>query len=190
MALFQHRIFDSNRLVGKRVLDIGCGRKKLPGAVGLDQAALPGVDVVSDLNDRLPFDNESFDAVHSDQVLEHVTNMIGLIGEIHRVLVPGGFMVAHVPYFRSSWAVIDPTHVRQFTLGSLDYFVEGTDAFNGYRFSDTGFTRLERFLDVGYPPSCFRFVFTRLACRWPNRFENSLMSFLYPFEALTFVLTK
>ena len=66
-------------MAGKRILDIGCGRNKLPGAIGLDQMRLPGVDVVSNLNDRLPFADEEFEVVYSDQVLEHVPNLIGLI---------------------------------------------------------------------------------------------------------------
>lgn len=190
MKLFQHRTFDPKRLTGKRLLDVGCGRNKLTGAVGVDQMALPGVDVVSDLNDRLPFDDASFDVVHSNQVLEHIPNMIGLVEEIHRVLVPGGIMVAHVPYFRSSWAAVDPTHVRQFALNSLDYFVKGTYAYEGYRFSDTGFSQIDRYLDNEYPASPLRLVFTSLALRWPVRFENTVLSFLYPFESMTFVLTK
>ena len=55
MKVFQHRIFDPGRLAGLRVLDIGCGRQKFPGTMGLDERAFPGVDVVSDLNNRLPF---------------------------------------------------------------------------------------------------------------------------------------
>src|SRR5262245_41168002 len=131
--MFQHRVFDASRLQGKRVLEIGCGSKKLPGAVGADQRALPGVDVVCKLNERLPFRDGEFEVVYSDQVLEHIGNLIGLMEEIHRVLVPGGIMVAHVPYFRSNWAVVDPTHVRQFALGTLDYFAQGTYAWEGYR---------------------------------------------------------
>jgi len=190
LRLPQHRTFDMSRLAGKRVLDIGCGRRKLPGAVGLDQLALPGVDVVADLSGRLPFADREFDAVYSDQVLEHVPNLVGLIHEIHRILVAGGIMVAHVPYFRSSWAAVDPTHVRQFALGSLDYFVKGTYAYEGYRFSDVGYSGIERYLDHGYPRSPLRCVFSALALRWPNRFENSVLSFVYPFECLTFVLIK
>jgi SAM-dependent methyltransferase len=188
--MFQHRTFNYDRVSGKRVLDIGCGRNKLTGALGLDCKAFAGVDVVSDLNKPLPFADEAFEVVHSNQVLEHVPNMVGLVEDIHRVLAPGGMMVACVPYFRSNWAAIDPTHVRQFTLNSLDYFVKGTYFFDMYRFSDTGYSRIERFLDTGYSASIPRWAFAALALRWPQRFENSALSFLYPFEALTFVLTK
>lgn len=177
-------------MANKRILDIGCGRNKLSGTIGLDQTPFPGVDVVSNLNDGLPFADEAFEVVYSDQVLEHVPNLIGLIEEIHRILIPGGMMVAHVPYFRSSWATVDPTHIRQFTLNSLDYFVRGTYEYERYRFSNSNFLRVERYLDWNYPPSLLRFLFTGLARRWPYRFENSVLSFIYPFENLTFVLTK
>ncbi len=60
MKLLQHETFDLASLAGKRVLDIGCGRHKLPQAVGVDYFALPGVDCVADLNHRLPFDDEQF----------------------------------------------------------------------------------------------------------------------------------
>lgn len=190
MNIFKHRQFQYSSFEGKKVLDIGCGRKKLPGSIGLDQLDLPGVDIVADLSKKLPFKDGEFEVVYANQVLEHVPNLIGLMEEIHRILSPEGQLVVHVPYFRSSWAAIDPTHVRQFTLSSMDYFVKGTYAYNGYRFFESSFSKLERYLDNQYPPSFFRWMFTSVALRFPNRFENCALSFIYPFEDLTFVMTK
>ena len=189
-SLVQHPVFDQKTLNGMRVLDIGCGRRKLPGAIGVDFLELPGVDIVTDLNKRLPFEDAQFDVVHSNQVLEHIPNVIGLMEEMHRLLRPSGIVVAHVPYFRSSWAACDPTHIRQFTLLSLNYFVKGTEEHENYRFSDVSFSRLECYLDGNYPPGPLRLLFTSLARRWPHRFENSVLSFLYPFQTITFVLRK
>lgn len=188
--MFKHSIFNSSGFNTKKILDIGCGRDKLQGAIGVDCMPLPGVDVVCDLSKHLPFEDSEFEVVYSNQVLEHVPNMIGLVEEIHRILVPGGLMVAHVPYFRSSWAAVDPTHVRNFTLNSLDYFVEGTFFHEGYRFSDVSYSKIDKFIDTNYSPSFLRWFFTKLALRWPNRFENSVLSFIYPFQTLTFVLVK
>jgi SAM-dependent methyltransferase len=174
----------------KRILDIGCGRKKLPGAIGLDQLPLPGVDIVADLNEALPFDDETFDAVHADQVLEHVPDLVMVVYEAHRILKPGGMLVAHTPYFRSSWAHIDPTHARSFTINSMDYFVRGTFCHDNYRFRDEAFDRIEIFLDKDYSNSPLRRLMRRLAIRAPFRFENSMLSSLYPFEQISYVLTK
>lgn len=184
------RRLDAQLFEGKRVLDVGCGRRKLPGAIGLDRVALPGVDVVADLNEALPFGDAAFDAVLANQVLEHVRDLVGLVYELHRVLKPGGVLVAHVPYFRSSWAHIDPTHLRCFTIGSMDYFVAGTACHAGYRFRDGGFRRVEIILDHDFPQRLARRMFSALALRFPSRFENSFLSHLYTFQQLTYLLEK
>jgi len=174
----------------KRILDIGCGRNKLKGSIGLDQNAYEGVDIVANLEGPLPVRDADFDLVFANQVLEHVRDLTLLLMEIHRILKPGGQLLAHVPYFRSSWAHIDPTHVRSFTLDTLDYYVRDTWLHNVYRFSDNNFSKIEKFLDTEYPSSFGRRLFTTLALRNPMRFENSALSFVYPFEQLTFLLTK
>ena len=162
----------------------------MPGSIGLDSHNVPGVDVVADLDDQLPFKNEQFDVVNADQVLEHIANLPDLVREIHRVLRPSGVLVAHVPYFRSSWAHVDPTHVRSFTLRSMDYFLVGSDFFERYRFNDAGFRELEMYLDSHRHISRLRRLCASLALSRPDTFENSLLSFLCPFELLTFVLRK
>jgi SAM-dependent methyltransferase len=184
------RRYSPDLLEGKRVLDIGCGRNKLPGAIGLDHFRFPGVDVVAELNGRLPFADRTFDAVSANQVLEHVPDLVGLVYEVHRVLKPGGLLVAHVPYFRSSWAHIDPTHVRSFTINSMDYFVAGTHCHGHYRFRDAAFRRIEVLLDNDFRPRLVRRFFSALALRFPSRFENSFLSHLYPFQQVTYLLEK
>ncbi len=188
--MLKHKKFDSGILSGKKILDIGCGRSKLSGATGLDSRPFAGVDIVSDLNQKLPLESESYDVIHANQVLEHVENLIGLMYEIHRVLRKGGVLVAHTPYFRSSWAHIDPTHIRSFTINSLDYFVKGTYCYENYRFAEDCFSKQEVYIDTDYRSSLLRGVFSNLALRWPFRYENSILSFVYPFEQITYVLTK
>lgn len=188
--MWGHRKFNRAIFQDKRILDLGCGGNKLPNAIGLDHRRFPCVDFVSDLNQPLPFENESFDIVYANQVLEHVRELLLLMEEIHRILRPGGLLVAHVPYFRSAWAYIDPTHCRCFTLSTMDYFVKGTDCQRDYSFSNASFSKKEVYLDTDYCSNPQRGLFSRLALRWPYLFENSFLSFLFPFEQLTFVLTK
>lgn len=175
---------------GKKVLDIGCGRKKLPGAVGLDRELMPEVDVTADLNKELPFGDEEFEAVYGDQVLEHIPNLVELVYEIYRVLKPRGIFLAHVPYFRAAWAHIDPTHVRSFTISTMDYFVKGTFCYENYRFREKGFSKIQVLLDSDYPSTFARRFFTSLALKNPWYYENSFWSNLYPFDQISYLLTK
>jgi len=188
--LFHHKKVPKDIFKDKSILDIGCGRNKLAGSVGLDHYAYEGVDIVANLEEALPIPNESYDLVFANQILEHVRDLNSLLIEIHRILKPGGSLLANVPYFRSSWAHIDPTHVRSFTIQTMDYYVRGTWFFDVYRFSDTGFSRIDKFLDTEYPSSLGRKIFSSLALKYPSRFENSILSFIYPFDEITFLITK
>ena len=188
--MITHRQKLEDVLVGRHTLDIGCGRKKRVGAVGLDCMDFPGVDVVADLALGLPFDDASFEAVFANQVIEHVRDLVALVREVYRVLKPGGVFVVHVPYFRSSWAHIDPTHLRSFTINSMDYFVRGTYCYENYRFMDEAFSGIQVFLDLEYPSTLARRLFSSIALRMPFRFENSFWSALYPFEQISYLLKK
>ncbi len=59
-----------------RVIDLGCGARKFPGAIGVEAAAGPAVDVVHDL-DRTPypFDAASADLVILRHVIEHLEDV-------------------------------------------------------------------------------------------------------------------
>ena len=190
MTIFRHKKVPSDILEAGAVLDLGCGTHKAKGAFGLDSRAFPGVDIIADLEKALPLENDRFDVVFANQVIEHVVNLPGLMHEIHRILKPGGRFLAHVPYFRSGWAHCDPTHVRSFSIEGLDIFIEGTYARSVYTLSDMAFRKLEVFLDTEYPSTIIRGLFSNLALRNPRKFENSVLSFLYPFEELSFLLTK
>jgi 2-polyprenyl-3-methyl-5-hydroxy-6-metoxy-1,4-benzoquinol methylase len=94
-----------------RVLDAPCG-----GAAALTRAMLDrgwqaiGADVDeharevlgpafarADLNERLPLESNSFDAVVSTEGIEHLENHFAFLREVHRVLKPGGHLVLTTP---------------------------------------------------------------------------------------------
>lgn len=109
-------------------LNLGCGTDIRPGFVNVDSASLPGVDVVHDLNQLpLPFEDESFVEVVCQDVLEHL-DYAPLLGEIHRVLEPGGRVWIRSPHFTSRAFYVDPTHRTAFSIDTLRFFVRG-DAF-------------------------------------------------------------
>jgi len=54
------------------------------------------------LNEKFPLKSNFFDAVHSNQVIEHLTEIDNYIAEIYRILKPGGYAVISTENL-SSW---------------------------------------------------------------------------------------
>jgi SAM-dependent methyltransferase len=90
-----------------RCLDAGSGRspyKQLLTAAGSEVISIDvenrsgDVDVIADLQHMLEIDDESMDTVLCSQVLEHVPRPWDAIGEIARVLKPGGVAILTVPH--------------------------------------------------------------------------------------------
>ncbi len=177
-----------NILGGARALEVGCGGRKLPGAVGMDILKLPPVDIVHSFNDiPWPFGDSSFDLVFLNHALEHVGDMIAVMGEIHRVLKPEGRVVIQVPYFRSVDAYNDPTHTHFFTSGTLDYFIEGTGLAQ-YRYSDKLF--IKKGFWYGWPHRSgnpLRRVLKRFMHKRPALYDQ-YVSLFFPVECLTWEL--
>lgn len=115
----RHRIVLSYLEQRHSVLDIGCGSSRiildLPRAVGLDilQRKLRWVRARGGLAVRatclqLPFPDESFDAVISSEVIEHLPDVPAVFDEMDRVLRPGGMLVVGTPdYGRPLWWAIE-----------------------------------------------------------------------------------
>lgn len=72
-------------------MDLGCGAYKIPGTIGVDQIALPGVDHVVDLDTQpLPFPDDSVSYIFSSHTLEHLREVSHLLlHEIPRVVRHG-----------------------------------------------------------------------------------------------------
>lgn len=107
-----------------KLLDTGCANgsftMELGERIGTDK--LYGIEIASeylgenlkqkavnicaaDLNEPLPLDDEDFDVVHSNQVIEHLYNTDVYIKEIYRVLKPGGYAIISTPNL-AAWYTI------------------------------------------------------------------------------------
>ena len=106
-------------------LDVGCGRYKLPSAIGVDRYQWQGVDVVHDL-DRYPwpFANDVFDRVVCRHSLAHLSSVVSAMEELYRLSRPGGIIEILTPHFSSDNAFTDVTTRSFFGFRSMDYFCE------------------------------------------------------------------
>lgn len=108
-----------------RILDIGCGRNKYPGAIGIDLNPAARADVRCDLNrPPYPFAAASFDEIRAVHVVEHVENIIAVMEECHRLLRPGGRLYIATPHYTDFASFCDPTHRWHLNSFSFRYFTE------------------------------------------------------------------
>lgn len=54
------------------------------------------------LNEKFPFEDSFFNVVHSNQVIEHLTEIDNYVAEIYRILKPGGYVIISTENL-SSW---------------------------------------------------------------------------------------
>jgi len=151
---------------GERILDLGCGEGRHAITAYLEApVSVIGVDLsLTDLGTaasrfrefenasdatrslgfacgsglRLPFPDAAFDKVICAEVLEHVPDYRAMLGEIQRVLKPGGQLAVSVPRFGPEWVCwqlsdayheVPGGHVRIFRKRELRTAVEQADMF-------------------------------------------------------------
>lgn len=154
---------------GTTVLDVGCG----PGTITIDIAArvhpakVVGIDASADVVEKaiklaaerdidnvefvvgnayeLDYENESFDIVHAHQVLQHVSNPVGMLRELRRVRTASGIVAARdVDYGACFWYPASSGLDRWLELVRGAYRSNGTEPDAGRRLKswamDAGFT--------------------------------------------------
>ena len=137
-----------------RILDIGCGRAKEPGAVGLDWNPATDADVVADVS-ALPVLPGSFDRILIRHIIEHVEDPIRFLEEIHGAAREGAEVEGITPHFSNPCSFADPTHRHHFSLMFLDFFLDGRDG-PAAAAAAAGWRRwANRFLECYYPVISF-----------------------------------
>jgi SAM-dependent methyltransferase len=114
-----------------RILDIGCGRKKIAGAIGVDFSSMSDADIVIDLNhERLPFDDSSVDFIYSSHTLEHLSldGFFHVMKEAYRVLRPEGQFKVVVPYFTTTLNLANPFHNNNICFNEHTFRFFSSDA--------------------------------------------------------------
>lgn len=115
-----------------RMLDLGCGTGRFAAslaAIGRDVVAAdlhlpdhptPGPAHLAASAEHLPLRDGSIDVVLARDVLEHVDDVAAL-AEVHRVLRPGGLLLAAVPAWPALWGPRDVAagHLRRYRRNGL-----------------------------------------------------------------------
>jgi ubiquinone/menaquinone biosynthesis C-methylase UbiE len=160
---------------GMRLLEPGCGRGEFLNNfkdLGLD---VVGVDISSEAvafengldvklcdveNEKLPFDDNTFDVIYSKSFIEHLYYPEKYLEEAYRVLKPNGMLLTLVPDWESNYKIYfdDFTHRTPFTQMAL------TDAYKMYGFKEVRV-----------------FKFRQLPIVWKYPKINYLCEFISPF---------
>ena len=101
----------------KRSLNFGCGMKINPGGewVNVDIQKHEGIDVSFDFEEfPYPLEDNSFDYIVADNVLEHLNRCDRVVDEFYRICRDNAEILVRVPYWNAKCAYNDPTHVRFF----------------------------------------------------------------------------
>lgn len=83
-------------------LNLGSRDRAIPGFIGVDCDAHPGVDIVGDIADLSRFANGEVAEIYASHCLEHFphTQTPPVLKEWARVLSPGGILYVAVPDFK------------------------------------------------------------------------------------------
>jgi len=195
---------------GTNLLDIGCGegfflfnaskagyRAK---GVELSQDATAyakrefGLDVEAAAFEELQFPEDYFDVITLWQVLEHVPHPLLLLKEAHRILKPGGLLVASTPniggiparILHRKWWNVRRLHINQFTTKTLTGIFRNAGFKNissvSYRESISLlmlFIPLLKYLKIYkslkalfYPASIIGKIMNKMVLIYPSRLDN------------------
>lgn len=120
-------------LLMKKILDVGCGTNKHPGAIGLDNNPRTAADVIHDLGQiPYPFPDNEFDEIVSNHVAEHVPDVMAFVTELYRITKPGGRIKLLTPHYTNPDWASDPTHRNHFNSYTFNVFVPGRQLFPFY----------------------------------------------------------
>jgi 2-polyprenyl-3-methyl-5-hydroxy-6-metoxy-1,4-benzoquinol methylase len=115
-----------------------------------------GLDVEAKPFEELRFPENHFDVVTLWQVLEHVPYPLMMLKEVHRILKPGGLVVASTPniggipakILKKRWWDIKRLHLNQFTTETLANILQNAGFKNMSAVSYRGFVSLSILLTM------------------------------------------
>lgn len=105
-------------------VDLGCGDGKLEGFVGIDRFALPGVDIICDLDHGIPLSADSVDYLLASHSLEHLRDLPATVAEIHRVCKDRARVTIIAPYEATLLNRANPYHLQAWNEHTARFFTK------------------------------------------------------------------
>lgn len=130
-----------------KILDVGCGSNKYPGAIGLDNNPRTAADVIHDLGTvPYPFAENEFDEIVSSHVVEHVPDVMAFVTELYRITKPGGRIKLLTPHYTNPDWANDPTHRNHINSYTFNVFMSDRRVFDFY--SDVNLRLVKRHVSL------------------------------------------
>ena len=169
-------------------LHLGCGRDYREGFTNIDINKNVKTDKVVDIENGLPFKDDTFNYIYSRHVLEHIhpEKLKFVMDEIHRVCKKEAIIEIHLPHFSCGKTYMSYDH-----LIPVSYFTFDCKEFDGFKILKrrlnfmrselpyTGNRELNKLSKIINPifsffPNKAPFIYERLFC-W-----------IYPMEEISF----
>ena len=103
-------------------INLGCGDKRVDGFLGVDRYRARAVELLCDIERSLPLRDSTIDAIHLDNLIEHVLDITGLMRELVRVARSGAQITIITPHISSLGAWMDPTHIHHLSYFSMNHY--------------------------------------------------------------------
>jgi len=164
-------------------LNLGCGLNYKEGWINLDFDRNIRADIYWDLNKLpWPFEDEEFDFILMESILEHLDDLPSILKECHRILKRKGLLKIIVPHFTSSNAYGDLSHKHFFSLGSI----KGSKTSLTF---DKFFKIVEWKLRFGKKYAFWNYLVEFIANKFPNLYESTPLR-IFPALDIELLLQK
>jgi SAM-dependent methyltransferase len=159
------------------ILDIGCGRKKFPGSLGIDMSAAGQADVLCDWEKTLPFRDSSFAQVRLVHIIEEVDNIFRVLAEVHRVAKPGAQVTIVTPHYTDHASYCSPAHRWHLSSFSLWFFSDKPAEYDYYAPANFRERRVHVEMLHLWRSLGLEFMVNRF--RWFRKFWEYYLSFIF-----------
>ena len=92
-------------------LNFGCGPDYREGWINVDLDESIKADERFDLNEKLPYSDNSITEIVASHIVEHLPNVLYFISEVNRILKKGGKVTFKYPHYSSPTAHIAGKHI-------------------------------------------------------------------------------